>query len=97
WHRRLARGGEPVWVNTARDLAWALSFNPALRVLVASGYYDYATPFFDAEFTFGRHGIAMDRVTMTYYEAGHMMYVHEPSLEAVARDIRGFIAAGGSR
>ena len=97
WDRRLARGGEPVWVNTARDLAWALSFNPALRVLVASGYYDYATPFFDAEFTFGRHGIAMDRVTMTYYEAGHMMYVHEPSLEAVARDIRGFIAAGGSR
>ena len=97
WNRRLASGGEPVWVNTARDLAWALSYNPSLRVLVASGYYDYATPFFDAEFTFGRHGIDMDRVRMTYYEAGHMMYVHEPSLEAVARDVHGFIGAGELR
>lgn len=91
WDRSLERGGEPVWVNTARDLAWALSYNPSLRVLVASGYYDYATPFFDAEFTLARHGVAMDRVTMTWYEAGHMMYVHEPSLEAVARDIRAFL------
>jgi carboxypeptidase C (cathepsin A) len=97
WDRSLSSGGEPVWVNTARDLAWALSYNPALRVLVASGYYDYATPFFDAEFTLGRHGIDMDQVTMTYYEAGHMMYVHEPSLQAVARDIHAFITAGGGR
>jgi carboxypeptidase C (cathepsin A) len=95
WDRSLERGGEPVWVNTARDLARAMSYNPALRVLVASGYYDYATPFFDAEFTLGRHGIAMERVTMTYYEAGHMMYVHEPSLEAVARDVHRFIAGDG--
>jgi carboxypeptidase C (cathepsin A) len=92
WDRSLSGGGEPVWVNTARDMAWATSYNPHLRVLVASGYYDYATPFFDAEFTFGRHGIDMDQVTMTFYEAGHMMYVHQPSLEALARDIRAFIA-----
>ena len=86
-----------MWVNTARDMAWALSYNPALRVLVASGYYDYATPFFDAEFTFARHGIDMDQVTMKYYEAGHMMYIHAPSLEAVARDIHAFIAGEPGR
>ena len=97
WNRRLSSGGEPVWVNTARDMAWALSYNPALRVMVASGYYDYATPFFDAEFTFARHGIERDRVTMTYYEAGHMMYVHEPSLEAVAADIHAFIEGEARR
>jgi len=96
WDRSLAGGGEPVWVNTAPDLAWALSYNPALHVLVASGYYDYATPFFDAEFTFGRHGIDMSRVTMKYYEGGHMMYLHGPSREAVAGDIHAFIAGGGS-
>lgn len=84
-------GAEPVYVNTARDLAWALSYNPALRVLVASGYYDYATPYFDAKYTLGRHGIDLDRVTMTYYEAGHMMYVHDPSLEALASDIHDFL------
>jgi carboxypeptidase C (cathepsin A) len=85
-------GGEPMYVNTARDMAWAMSYAPELEVLLASGYYDYATPFFDAEYTFHRHGIAMDRVTMTYYEAGHMMYLHQPSFEAVAKDIHAFIA-----
>jgi carboxypeptidase C (cathepsin A) len=39
-----------------------------------------------------RHGIDKTRVTMTYYEAGHMMYLHDPSREAVAADIRSFIA-----
>ena len=62
--------------------------------MVASGYYDYATPFFDAEYTFARHGIDLSRVTMTYYEAGHMMYLHDPSREAVAGDIRDFILGG---
>lgn len=91
WDRTLSSGGEPHYVNTAPDLAWAMSYNPAFRVLVASGYYDFATPFFDAEYTLHRHGIDMSRVTMTYYEAGHMMYLHGPSREAVAADLRAFI------
>jgi len=91
WDRSLASGGEPHYVNTAPDLAWAMSYNPELKVLVAAGYYDFATPFFDAEYTLHRHGIDMSRVTMTYYEAGHMMYLHEPSRRAVAGDIREFI------
>lgn len=94
WDRSLSSGGEPRYVNTAPDLAWALSYNPDLTVLVASGYYDFATPFFDAEYTLHRHGIDMSRVTMTYYEAGHMMYLHDPSREAVAADLRGFILGG---
>jgi carboxypeptidase C (cathepsin A) len=94
WDRSLAEGGEPHYVNTAPDLAWAMSYNPELKVLVASGYYDYATPFFDAEYTLARHGIDMNRVTMTFYEAGHMMYLHHPSREAVAADIRDFISGG---
>ncbi len=94
WDRSLSSGGEPRYVNTAPDLAWALSYNPDLTVLVACGYYDYATPFLDAEYTMVRHGIDMNRVTMTYYEAGHMMYLHDPSREAVAGDIRDFILGG---
>lgn len=84
---------EPEYVNTAPDLAETMRENKSLRVMVASGYYDFATPFFDAEYTFWRHGIDMSRVTMTYYEAGHMMYLHQPSLEKVAKDIREFITA----
>jgi carboxypeptidase C (cathepsin A) len=94
WDRRLSRGyGEPSYVDTSPDLAWAQSYNPELRVLLASGYYDYATPFFDGEYVFGRYGIDMSRVETTYYEAGHMMYLHHPSFEKLSTDIHAFIAS----
>ena len=85
------QGWEPSYVNVARRLSNALRRNTALRVMVASGYYDYATPFFDAEYTFGRHGIQPERIDYTYYEAGHMMYVHGPSFDKFMADVRRFI------
>jgi len=93
WNRGGRGGGEPSYVDTAGDLAWAMSYDPKLRVLLASGYYDYATPFFDGEYTFGRHGIDLSRVTTTYYEAGHMMYLHGPSYANVAADVHEFLAS----
>ena len=98
WNWRTVPEGrywEPSYVNTAPRLAGAMRRNPDLEVLVASGYYDFATPFFDAEYTFVRHGIPMDRVTMTYYEAGHMMYLHDPSRLAFLEDVRRFYGDGG--
>lgn len=95
WNWRTVPEGrywEPSYVNVSRQLSNALRRNGALKVLVASGYYDMATPFYDAEYTFGRHGILKDRIEYTYYEAGHMMYVHEPSLERFMADVRQFIA-----
>ena len=79
-------------MNVARRLATAMRRNPQLRVLVANGYYDFATPFFDAEVTFHRHGIPRDRVDFTYYEAGHMMYLHHPSNEKFLNDVRRFLS-----
>lgn len=86
-------GWEPHYVNTSRRLAKAMRKNESMRVLVASGYYDLITPFFDAEYTFSRNGMVMDRVAFTYYEAGHMMYVHHPALEQLCLDIREFLTA----
>jgi len=63
-----------------------------MKVLVASGYYDLICPFFDAEYTFSRHGIEKEKVKMTYYEAGHMMYVHEPDFLKLSKDIRSFLS-----
>jgi len=94
WKPEGAGGGwEPSYVNTARRLSEALRRNVDLHVLVANGYYDMITPFFDAEYTFARHGMLKDRIEMTYYEAGHMMYVHEPSLDKLVADVRRFLAA----
>lgn len=94
WRYRTVPDGrsyEPMFVNTAHELASAMRVNPSLSVLVASGYYDLVTPFFDAEYTLGRHDIPRDRIRYTYYGGGHMMYVNEPSREQLLLDTREFI------
>ncbi len=68
--------------------------NKDLRVYVANGYYDMATPFFGTEYTMAQYGIDPKRVTMDYFEAGHMMYIHHPSLEKLAKNVRQFILDG---
>jgi len=65
--------------------------NRSLRVFAANGYYDLATPFFATELTLAQPGFDRSRLKLAYYEAGHMMYIHEPSLEALARDVRAFV------
>ncbi|WP_421798289.1 S10 family peptidase [Haliscomenobacter sp.] len=82
---------EPMPVNVARQLGETMRRNTAMKVLVASGYYDLICPFFDTEYTFARNGIVPERVTKTYYEAGHMMYLHEPDMVKLAGDIRKFL------
>ena len=71
-------GWEPSYVNTAPDLGMAMRHNTALKVMVASGYFDLITPFFDAEYTFSRNGIPTDRIEFEYFYSGHMIYNHEP-------------------
>ena len=83
---------EPSAVNVARKLAETMKRNTEMKVFVASGYYDLICPFFDAEYTFSRNGISRERVKMGYYEAGHMMYTHEPDFLKLSIDIREFLS-----
>jgi carboxypeptidase C (cathepsin A) len=82
----------PAHVNVAPLLGDEMRRNSDFRVLLAMGYYDLATPFFAVENSMYQTGMLPERVTFTYYESGHMMYVHGPSLEKLAADIRTFIA-----
>lgn len=68
--------------------------NNDFRVWVSAGYYDFATPFFGIENALSRVGMMPGRVTYTYYQAGHMMYIHHPSLSQFLEDARAFILAG---
>ena len=61
---------------------------------MANGYFDLTTAFFSAEYMFDHSGIPKDRITMKYYEGGHMMYTHEPSFKQLADDLRDFILEG---
>ena len=82
----------PGYVNVAPILGQLQRENPKLRVLVANGLYDMATPFFAAETTIAGNGIDAARVRLAYYEAGHMMYLNESSLAALAADLRTHIS-----
>lgn len=84
------------FMNVAENLRQAMTYNPYLRVFVGNGYYDLATPYFATEYTFNH--LELDptlegHVTMGYYEAGHMMYLHEPSLQKLKMDLTAFIEA----
>ncbi len=77
---------ENQYVSVAETLRQAMSMNPHLKVHVANGLYDLATPYFAAAYTVNHLGLdpsLQANVSMSTYEAGHMMYVHRPSLLAL--------------
>ncbi len=82
------------FADTSNALRIAFDRNPYMKVFVASGYYDLATPFFATEYTFAHMGLAAkhhQNITMKEYEAGHMMYIHVPSLLKLKADVAAFI------
>ena len=88
-------GGGNGYAETRSSLRDAMLRNPYMRVFVASGYYDMATPFFGAEYTMNHLGIPpelRENITIAEYEAGHMMYIDEPSLVKFKVDAAAFYA-----
>jgi carboxypeptidase C (cathepsin A) len=84
------------YVNVGEDLRRALATNGSLKVFVANGYYDLATPFFATRYTFNHIGfdpLYTERVSMGFYESGHMMYVRRSDREKLKADVAHFIAA----
>ena len=82
------------YVNVADTLRKAMTINPALKVFVANGYYDLATPFLASEYTFTHLSLdksLQDNITMAYYQAGHMMYIDQGELQKMKRDLDGFL------
>ena len=71
--------------------------NPSMKILVQQGYFDLATPHLATKYYMDHLDITPElrnNITLEMYEAGHMMYLHHPSREAVAADIRAFITGG---
>lgn len=88
-------GGDNSYVNVAPYVERAMRQNRDLRVLSANGYFDMATPFFGTELSLAQPAFDRSRLSIKYYEAGHMMYIHQPSMEKLAKDVRDFISAPG--
>ena len=82
-----------VYGSVAPYLGKALRENSGLKVFVGQGWYDFATPFFGAEYAMSRTGFDASRIQYHYYDAGHMMYVRPDDLRKLSADIRAFITA----
>lgn len=81
------------YLNVAESLRSTMHKNPFMKVLVCNGYYDLATPYFATEYTLNHMFLDPElkkNIKMTYYEAGHMMYIHQPSLKRFTEDVREF-------
>jgi len=82
------------YVNTAQDLRRGFQLHPNLQVIVCNGYFDLATPFLATEYTFKHIPLPkaqQDRIKMTYYPSGHMIYLHQPSLAQLSKDLHAFL------
>ncbi len=93
WDWRIGGRDSNAYLNVAPYIGQALRENSGLKVLVAQGYYDFATPFFAAEYALSRTGIPQDRIDFHYYDAGHMMYIRDEDRHKLSEDIRAFIRA----
>lgn len=93
WDWSLSGRGRNAYLNVAPMIGRAMRQNSELRVFNAQGWYDFATPFFGAEYSLNRMGIPQDRITYEYYDAGHMMYIRDEDRAKLAQDLRAFIRA----
>ena len=85
----------PQTVNVAPDLAFAMKMNPNLMIMMNGGYFDLATPFFAATYELQQLPIQpalQKNIEMHYYTSGHMVYAHEPDLEALHDNVAAFIS-----
>jgi len=94
WKHETGGGFFPGSPNVMRDFANALIVNPRLHVELEDGYYDLATPFFEAEYATEHLGLPdnlQKNIQHKYYAAGHMMYLRPEDLTTLKNNVAAFI------
>jgi len=80
--------------NVMPDLANAMKLNPNLKVMLNGGYYDLATPYFEGWYEMHHLQIPPSlqaNISYRYYQSGHMVYAHLPSLKELHDNVAAFI------
>jgi carboxypeptidase C (cathepsin A) len=94
WSHAFPPGGSPTGANVIPDLAAAMKYNPNLAIQMEAGYYDLATPFFEAVYELQHLPLPAKQqanIEMKFYPAGHMIYAHEPSARALHDNVAAFV------
>ncbi len=84
------RSGNNQYVNVAERMRSAMQQLPSLKIFVAAGYYDLATPYFAADYTIDHLMLRPElrsNIETKYYDAGHMMYVRRADREKLRSDL----------
>jgi carboxypeptidase C (cathepsin A) len=99
--RHHAPGGPPAeyqetGTNVMPDLAYRMKLNPKMKIMLAGGYFDLATPYFEG--IYEMHHLQIPRalqsnISYHYYEVGHMIYVREDILKQFRADVAAFITS----
>jgi carboxypeptidase C (cathepsin A) len=82
------------YMDMTETLRETMTRNPFLKVFVACGYYDMATPFAGSEFNFSHLAFdkaVTDRVSFGYYESGHMVYLRQSAHKTLKSDVSRFL------
>jgi carboxypeptidase C (cathepsin A) len=87
--------------NVMTDLAWAMKYNPNLKVQLNAGYFDLATPFYEGMYEMRQLPMPkklQSNIEFRFYQSGHMVYVHEAALKQLHDNVADFIrrSEGGS-
>lgn len=80
--------------DTSEPLRSAVTQNPFMKVLIAMGHYDLATPPFATQYTLSHMDLdpaVRGNFEVTTYEAGHMMYLDSVSLAKLKQDVARFV------
>jgi carboxypeptidase C (cathepsin A) len=88
------------YADTSQALSAAMRKNPYMKVYIASGYYDMATPYFATEYTVSAMNLPAPlrkNISFGYYEAGHMMYIEKNSLRRLKEEVSSFIKSATTR
>ncbi len=88
------------YADVSNALRNAMAKNPYMKVFVGSGYFDLATPLAATDYTLAHMGLQPEQkanVRVETYDAGHMMYLHEPSLKKLKADVAKFLEDSGTK
>jgi carboxypeptidase C (cathepsin A) len=87
-------GADNSFAETTEALRKAFSKNPHMKLFVASGLFDLATPYLSTEYTLGHLELAdalRQNITTIRYDSGHMLYTDAHSRIQLEHDVAAFI------
>ena len=82
------------YADTSENLRNALVKNPYMKLFVACGLFDLATPHAATDYTLNHLGLSPELrkyITVRQYRAGHMMYLDRASRGLLTRDLKEFM------